>query len=83
MGGLVGGGKPDTSAAEESLRMQREETARARKAAEEQKRDLAEQMSAAQRARRVGGKRMLLAQRVTPETGLDEEEQKKMLGTKA
>ncbi len=27
MGGLMGGGKPDTSAAEESLRMQRENTA--------------------------------------------------------
>ena len=80
MGGF-GGGKPDTSAAEESLRLQREETARARKAAEEEKRSLAEQMSASKRARRVGGKRMLLAQRVTPETGLDEDEN--TLGTKA
>jgi hypothetical protein len=80
MGGLVGGGKPDTSAAEESLRMQREETARARQAAEEEKRTLAEQMSASKRARRVGGKRMLLAQRVTPETGMDEDEN--LLGTK-
>ena len=80
MGGLAGG-KPDTSAAEESLRLQREETKRAREAAEEEKRTLAEQMSASKRARRVGGKRMLLAQRVTPETGLDEEENK-MLGTK-
>jgi len=74
MGGLIGG-KPDTSAADEALRLQREEVARARKAAEEQKRELAEQMSASQKARRVGGKRMLLAQRVTPETGVDEEDQ--------
>jgi len=74
MGGLIGG-KPDTSAADEALRLQREEVTRARKAAEEQKRELAEQMSASQRARRVGGKRMLLAQRVTPETGVDEEDQ--------
>ena len=80
MGGLVGG-KPDTSAAEESLKMQREETARARKAAEEEKRSLAEQMSAQKRAQRMGGKRMLLAQRVAPETGVDEEN--KNLGTQA
>ena len=79
MGGF-GGGKPDTSAAEESLRLQREETKRAREAAEAEKRTLAEQMSASKRARRVGGKRMLLAQRVTPETGMDEEEN--ILGTK-
>jgi len=80
MGGLVGG-KPDTSAAEESLRLQREETARARKTAEEEKRTLAEQMSAQQRARRIGGKRMLLAARVAPETGVDDED--KNLGTQA
>ena len=36
--GSFGGGKPDTSAAEESLRLQREETKRARAAAEEEKR---------------------------------------------
>ena len=76
MGGF-GGGKPDTSAAEESLRMQREETARARKAAEEEKRNLAEQMSAQKRARLKGGKRMLLSEsRLSPEMGIDEEEQK-------
>jgi len=80
MGGLVGGGKPDTSAAEESLRMQREATAKARETAEQEKRDLAEQMSAQKRARMRGGKRMLLSEsRLTPETGLDEEE-KKTLG---
>jgi len=77
MGGAFGGGKPDTSAAEESLRMQREETARARKAAEEEKRNLAEQMSAQKRARLRGGKRMLLSEsRLSPEMGIDEEEQK-------
>ena len=75
--GCFGGGKPDTSAAEESLRMQREETARARKAAEEEKRNLAEQMSAQKRARLKGGKRMLLSEsRLSPEMGIDEEEQK-------
>lgn len=77
MGGAFGGGKPDTSAAEESLRMQREETARARTAAEEEKRNLAEQMSAQKRARLRGGKRMLLSEsRLSPEMGIDEEEQK-------
>lgn len=80
MGGLVGG-KPDTSAAEESLRMQREETARARKAAEEEKRDLEEQMASKQRARRTGGKRSLLFQsRLTPEAGVEDEDSK-TLGT--
>lgn len=81
MGGAFGGGKPDTSAAEAQLAMQREETARARKAAEEEKRDLQEQMAAKQRSRRFGGKRSLLFQsRLTPETGVDEEEGK-TLGT--
>ena len=80
MGGAFGGGKPDTSAAEESLRMQREATAKARETAEQEKRDLAEQMSSQKRARMRGGKRMLLSEsRLTPETGLDEEE-KKTLG---
>lgn len=80
MGGAFGGGKPDTSAAEESLRMQREATEKARVSAEEEKRGLAEQMSAQKRARLRGGKRMLLSEsRLTPETGLEEEE-KKTLG---
>jgi len=76
MGGLVGGAsKPDTSAAEAQLAMQREETARARKAAEEEKRDLQEQMAAKQRARRYGGKRSLLFQsRLAPETGVEEDQ---------
>ena len=81
MGGAFGGGKPDTSAAEESLRLQRAETERARKAAEEEKRNLAESMSATQRARRRGGKRMLLSEsRLSPEMGLDEEQQQTTLG---
>ncbi len=74
MGGVFGGGKPDTSAAEAQLAAQREETARARKAAEGEKRDLQEEMAAKQRARRGGGKRMLLSDtRLTPELGIDEE----------
>ena len=75
MGGAFGGGKPDTSAAEESLRLQREETKRAREAAEAEKRDYAEQMTASKRARLKGGKRMLLSEsRLTPETGLEDED---------
>lgn len=75
MGGF-GGGKPDTSAAEESLRMQREETARARAKAEEEKKQLAEQMSSAKRARLRGGKRTLLSEsRLIPEMGVEDEDQ--------
>lgn len=80
MGGLVGGGKPDTSAAEESLRLQREETKRAREQAQAEKRDLQEQMASKRRARVMGGKRSLLASRVTPETGVEDDD--KNLGTK-
>jgi hypothetical protein len=81
MGGF-GGGKPDTSAAEESLRLQREETKRAREKAEQEKRDLAMQTSSSKKARMRGGKRMLLSgARVAPEMGLDEED--KNYGTKA
>jgi len=75
MGGAFGGGKPDTSAAEAQLAAQREETKRAREAAQAEKRDLQEQMASKQRARRGGGKRMLLSEsRLTPETGLEEEQ---------
>ena len=42
MGGLMGGGKPDNSAAMESLRIQREQTATAKKSAEEEKRKIIE-----------------------------------------
>ena len=77
MGGAFGGGKPDTSAAEESLRLQREETARAKSAAEEEKRGLEEQLASKKRARLRGGKRMLLSEsRLIPEMGIEEEDQK-------
>lgn len=77
MGGAFGGGKPDTSAAEESLRLQREETARAKAAAEEEKRGLEEQLAGKKRARLRGGKRMLLSEsRLMPEMGVEDEEQK-------
>jgi hypothetical protein len=75
MGGLVGGGKPDTSAAEAQLAAQRAETERMRKQSEEEKRDLQEQMAAKRRATGRGGKRMLLSDtRLNPEVGLDEEQ---------
>jgi hypothetical protein len=74
MGGVFGG-KPDTSAAEESLRLQREETARAREQAQGEKRDLQEEMAAKRRARQRGGKRTLLSGgRFSPEVGVEEDE---------
>jgi hypothetical protein len=75
MGGMFGGGKPDTSAAEAQLAAQRAETERMRKQSEEEKRDLQEQMAAKRRATSRGGKRMLLSDtRLNPEVGLDEEQ---------
>tara|TARA_R110000822_G_scaffold208308_1_gene344222 strand:+ start:121 stop:363 length:243 start_codon:yes stop_codon:yes gene_type:complete len=75
MGGLMGGGKPDTSAADESLRLQREQTAKATQQAEEEKRKYAEQMSGKRRALSRGGTRALLADnRLNPETGLTDTE---------
>jgi len=75
MGGVFGGGKPDTSAAEAQLAAQRAETERMRKQAEEEKRDLQEQMAAKRRASSRGGNRMLLSDtRLNPETGLEEEQ---------
>ena len=75
MGGAFGGGKPDTSAAEESLRLQREETKRAREQAQTEKRDLQEEMAAKRKARMRGGKRTLLAGgRFSPEVGVEEED---------
>ena len=75
MGGVFGGGKPDTSAAEAQLAAQRAETERMRKQSEEEKRDLQEQMAAKRRATSRGGKRMLLSDtRLNPEIGLDEEQ---------
>ena len=81
MGGVFGGAsKPDTSAAEAQLKLQREETARMRKQAEEEKRDLQEEMAAKRRARSRGGNRMLLSSdRFSPEIGIQEED---TLGTK-
>lgn len=75
MGGAFGGGKPDTSAAEESLRLQREETKRAREQAQAEKRDLQEEMAAKRKARMRGGKRTLLSGgRFSPEVGVEEED---------
>ena len=77
MGGMFGGGKPDTSAAEAQLAAQRAETERMRKQSEEEKRDLQEQMSAKRRATQRGGKRMLLSDtRLNPELGLEDEQNK-------
>ena len=77
MGGVFGGGKPDTSAAEAQLAAQRAETARMRKEAEEEKRDMQEQMAAKRRATSRGGKRMLLSDtRLNPEMGLEDEQTK-------
>ena len=80
MGGIMGGApKPDTSTAEESLRMSREQTAKATKEAEEERRERGETMASKKRALTRGGSRMLLADRLTPETGIDDE-YKKTLG---
>ena len=77
MGGVFGGGKPDTSAAEAQLAAQRAETERMRQQAQDEKRDLQEQMAAKRRATSRGGKRMLLSDtRLNPEVGLDEEQNK-------
>ena len=75
MGGMFGGGKPDTSAAEAQLAQQRAETERMRQQAQDEKRDLQEQMAAKRRATSRGGKRMLLSDtRLNPEVVLDEEQ---------
>lgn len=79
MGGFFGG-KPDNSAAMESLRLQREQADTARKQAEEQKRQYAEDLASKQRARRAGGQRALLAGRFTPELGVTDETTKTTLG---
>ena len=80
MGGFFGG-KPDNSAAMESLRLQREQADTARKQAEEQKRQYAEDLASKQRARRAGGQRGLLAGRFSPELGVaPEDETKTTLG---
>ena len=71
MGGLLGGG-PDTSAAEESLAMQRKQMADAEAKALEDKRNLEEQMAGRRRARASSGSRVLLSEaRLNPETGVE------------
>lgn len=72
MGGLLGGGKPDTSAAEAQIRAQQAETERLRKQAEEDKVKLATEMATKRRAQQRGGARALLAEeRLNPETGIE------------
>jgi hypothetical protein len=70
MGGLLGGSKPDTSAAEAQIRQQQEETNRLRAEAEKDKVKLAEDLAAKRVASQRGGSRSLLAEeRLNPETG--------------
>lgn len=72
MGALLGGGKPDTSAAEAQIRAQQAETERLRKQAEEDKVKLATEMATKRRAQQRGGARALLAEeRLNPETGIE------------
>lgn len=71
MGGLLGGG-PDTSAATESLNLQRKQMADAEAKALEDKRNLEQQLASKRRARVAGGSRVLLNEaRLTPETGIE------------
>jgi hypothetical protein len=71
MGGLLGGGKPDTSAAEAQIRAQQAETDRLRAQAEQDKVKLASDIAAKRIARQRGGARALLAEeRLNPETGV-------------
>jgi hypothetical protein len=73
MGGLLGGSKPDTSAAEAQIRAQQAETDRLRAQAEQDKVKLAEDLAAKRTARQRGGARALLAEeRLNPETGVSE-----------
>ena len=82
MGGMFGG-KPDTSAAEEALKLQRQQAQEAREKAEQERRDYAAEMASGKRARRVGGKRGLLSEgRFSPELGVqDDEEDNNTLGS--
>lgn len=73
MGGLLGGGKPDTSAAEAQIRAQQAETDRLRKQAEQDKVALAENLASKRKAQQRSGARALLAEeRLNPETGVTE-----------
>jgi ferric-dicitrate binding protein FerR (iron transport regulator) len=79
MGGIVGGSKPDNSAAMAQIEQQRQETERMRMQSEKERRDLSEKMAAKRRASARGGSRMLLADtRLSPETGIDDEEKTKL-----
>ena len=81
MGGIISGpSKPDNSAAMAQIEQQKQETERMRMQSEKEKRDLNEKMAAKRRASARGGSRMLLSDtRLSPETGIDEDE-KKLLG---
>jgi hypothetical protein len=63
--------KPDTSAAEEQIRLQREQIAAERERAMADRRAQLEELAARRKARMRGGPRMLLSgERLAPETGL-------------
>jgi ferric-dicitrate binding protein FerR (iron transport regulator) len=73
--GSLLGGKPDNSAAMAQIEQQRKETEKMRLESEKEKRDLSEKMASKRRASARGGKRMLLADtRLSPETGIEEDE---------
>lgn len=81
MGGLFGGGAPDTSAAEAQIRAQQEETNRLRSEAERDKVKLAEDLAAKRIARQRGGARALLSEeRLSPETGVETLGSSEMVG---
>lgn len=64
--------KPDNSAAERQIELQRQETARAKAQAEQEQVAIAEETAARRRARQRGGSRMLLSEaRVAPEVGVE------------
>ena len=73
MGSLLGGSKPDTSAAEAQIAETRAETKRLREKALEDKRTKGEADSARRKALIRGGKRALLSEvRDDAEMGVDE-----------
>lgn len=72
MGSILSPKKPDTSAAENQIRLQQAETERLRAQAEQDKVKLAEELASKREARRRGGARALLAEsRLNPETGIE------------
>jgi hypothetical protein len=81
MGGLLGGSKPDTSAAEAQIRAQQAETERLRAQAEQDKVKLAADMASKRRAQQRGGSRALLSEeRLNPETGVETLGSSEMVG---